>query len=284
MKYNTLSFGGELWVAYPAGLRFPSAFAQSYPFRGRRIVSKVLYSLNRLHIDKVLLRKTEMVPFVKDIAGAEGVAFFWPSRKRSTGRFYGYKVSNDRICEYWKIGVTEQECERIKRESHNSNIAAAFAEGVFEVAKCLGVEDGETFTIARYEPLPACAKSLSLTDEVLAKVKQARLKIAAAGYQHGDFGWHNLKICGDKLWVLDWEEMSQDLPKLTDEISFEIMRAHYNKGLSIQETWSLIKTRYCKNHARTREVLETFESMYNRKIALETELLLLCRCYVESTQ
>ena len=284
MKYNTLSFGGELWVAYPTGLRFPEAFAQCYPFRGRGIVSKMLYSLNRLHIDKVLLRKIEMVPFVKDIAGAESVAFFWPSRKRSTGRFYGYKVTNDRICEYWKIGVTGQERERIKRESHNSNIAAAFAEGVFEVAKCLGVENDANLTIARYEPLPVDAKSLPLTGEVLAKVKQARLKIAAAGYQHGDFGWHNLKICGDKLWVLDWEEMSQDLPKLTDEISFEMMLAHYNKGLSIQETWSLIKMRHCENPVGARKVLETFESMFNRKLTMEAELLLLCRNYVESMQ
>ena len=272
MKYNTFSFGGELWVAYPAGLRFPAAFAQCYPFRGRGIVSKVLYSLNRLHIDKVLLRETEMVPFVKDIAGAEGVAFFWPSRKRSSGRFYGYRVKGNRLYEYWKIGTSDLERIALRREAENVEVACRISGGTFEVPRLLGVKDENGMTVARYQPLPEDAKSLPLTAKWMDRVMKARDAIYSAGYQHGDFGWHNLKISGDSLWILDWEEMSDKLPPLTDEISFESMLDYYNLGKPLNEVWKKIEQKCVCNIYNKVDVENALKSMCDRRIAMGAEL------------
>lgn len=268
MKRLELTIRGEKWVSYPVKMRFPKFFLKTYPFRGRGMVSRVLYSLNKLHLDRLLLRSTETSPFVGIGGDIDDVAFFWPSKTRSTGRFYGYMVDGGRVCEYWKIGVTEDERNRIKREARNSDIAAAFADGVFMVAKCHGVEDSHDLTVARYDPLPEDADWLPTTDESFANVERARLKIEAAGYRHGDFGWHNVKIANGKLWILDWEEMSRDLPKLTDVILLETSYAYYRQRKPLICILEDFTKKYLEDKVIASDAIAAVEDLHLRKMSM----------------
>ena len=268
MKRLELIIRGEKLVSYPTTMRFPKFFSKTYPFRGRGIVSRALYLLNRLHLDRLLLNSTESSPLDGIGSDVDDVAFFWPSKTRSTGRFYGYRVDGGRVCEYWKIGVTEDERNRIKREVRNSDVAAAFADGVFMVAKCRGVEDVRDLTVARYDPLPEEADWLPTTDESFSKVESARLKIEAAGFRHGDFGWHNVKIANGKLWILDWEEMSEVLPKLTDAVSLETSYAYYWQRKPLVQVLEDFSKKYLENNVTVSDAVATVEDLYSRKMSM----------------
>ena len=263
-----LDVKGEQWVSYPRGLDFPKAFASCYPFRGRGIVSRVLYCMNKLHLDRVLLPRGRPPNVPQNLLG--DVAFFWPSRKRSTDRFYGYRVVGGEIGEYLKFATADVERNALRREASNVRKASEFAGTAFNVVTCTGVEDTECLTIAKYSALPATAKSLPIDEKWLGRVEKARRAISEAGFQHGDFGWHNLKADDDdRLWILDWEEMDAALPKLTDEVSFYSMLDHYNRGKTVEEVWRSL----CRMHSEEADELgEAIRSMKKRGIAMGREL------------
>lgn len=219
MKYLELRIRNERWVAYPFGMRFPAEFKRNYPFRGRGLVSKLLFIINRLGADRFVLRTTLCDRFEK--VGLNDVAYFWPSGNRSKGRFYGYRVNGDVVVEYLKLAETAIEKKRILREVNNVAKALAIQNRSFEVPRCIGVEEYKNILVARYEPLPTDATSVPTSQCWYEKVDGVRKQIAKAGYSHGDFSWHNIKTNGQQLWVLDWEEMRQGVDPLIDKVSLE---------------------------------------------------------------
>lgn len=265
MDCISLKIRGEQWVVYPKGLKFPKAFARLYPFRGRGFVSAALWLLNRIGADSVILPRRPNALLFDD------VACFWPSRRRSTGRYYGYRVRNGVIVEYLKFGVTDAECVMLRREAENVSRILAIAPRSFVVPKCVGLEEKSGTLIVRYEPLPESAVDVPLSEGWRSKIRWAQKEIAAAGYQHGDFGRHNCKACGNDLWILDWEELSSTLPSLLDEVSFGVMEDYYIWGKTIDAISSELMNRYS---GRKSELFCAVCSMRDRRIALGEELLL----------
>lgn len=212
-------------MAYPKGMRFPGSFRKNYPFRGRGIVAKVLYAINRIGIDKVLLPSAD--DKLLDGIDIDNVAYFWPSARRSTSRFYGYRVNNGLVVEYLKFGLTDKEKDRLRQEADNVSRALAIADRTFEVPKCIGVEERNGVLVARYEPLPETAEDVPAADAWYSKVDAVRKQIAYEGYSHGDFSWHNFKTDGRRLWILDWEEMREGVDPLIDQTSLEYGYAIY---------------------------------------------------------
>ena len=225
MRFLELKVRGERWLAYPCGMRFPRSFRRNYPFRGRSIVAKILYALNRIGLDKMLL-PTMNDDFLERI-GIDDVAYFWPSQKRSTSRFYGYRVDDGTVKEYLKFGQSDAERRILQREAENVSKAFAIPNRDFEVPKCVGMEDRPGCFVVRYESLPETARYLPVAAEWFARVDRARRQIADAGYSHGDFSWHNFKTDGQRLWILDWEEMRSGADELIDRTSLEYGYAIY---------------------------------------------------------
>lgn len=216
---------GERWLAYPCGMRFPRAFRRNYPFRGRGVIAKILYAINRVGADRVFL------PTVKDnlLSGInfDDVAYFWPSRIRSVSRFYGYRVDAGAVKEYLKFGQTDTEKRILQREAENVSKALAIPNRDFDVPKCLGMEDKPGCFVVRYEPLPEAAHDVPVAAEWFDRIDRVRRQIADAGYSHGDFSWHNFKTDGRRLWILDWEEMRTGVDELIDRTSLEYGYAIY---------------------------------------------------------
>ena len=103
---------GERWVSYPLGFHFPKEFIRIYPFRGRGLISKMLYVLNRLRVDAKILRHASPPLTLSN----KDVAFFWPAPIRSRNRYYGYMVQDRRVVEYWKIAVSDEEKVAVRQE------------------------------------------------------------------------------------------------------------------------------------------------------------------------
>ena len=225
MRFLELRVRGERWLAYPCGMKFPRSFRRNYPFRGRGIVAKILYAFNRIGLDKMLL------PTVKDDLlegiGNDDVAYFWPSRKRSTSRFYGYRVDGGAVMEYLKFGQSDAEKCILQQEAENVSKALSIPNREFEVPPCVGMEDRPGCFVVRYEPLPDAVYDVPVTSEWFARIDRARRQIADAGYSHGDFSWHNFKTDGRRLWILDWEEMRTGVDELIDRTSLEYGYAIY---------------------------------------------------------
>ena len=234
MNYSELRIRGERWLAYPKGMRFPRSFRRNYPFRGRGIVAKVLYALNRIGIDKLFL--SSVADNLLDGIAIDNVAYFWPSAKRSTSRFYGYRVRDGKVSEYLKCGLTEAEKAVLRREASNVSKALEIGNRDFEVPQCLGVEERAGVLVARYEPLPEIATDVPVAEEWYSRVDAVRKQIASAGYSHGDFSWHNFKTDGRKLWILDWEEMREGVDPLVDQTSLEYGYAIYWRHKPIELT------------------------------------------------
>lgn len=270
MAYLSLRINGELWAEYPVGLHFPSAFKRCYPMRGSGKVSYALYLMNKFRLDRLFLgKKTSSIPEIVEMPEMVNVAFFWPAASRSTARFYGYKVVDGEMIEYVKIGRGDEERRILRQEAKNTMTAKTISNDVFEVASCLGILETDNMTIVRYQCLPGDVQEVPINDYWLGRIDKARCQIASAGYQHGDFGWHNLKVAKGKLWVLDWEEMSNNLPKLVDEISFVSMLNHYNRGFTEEEVWKII----IKKHGETKaDVQLAVKSMASRGIAMGVKL------------
>lgn len=225
MKYRELKIRGERWLAYPKGMRFPRAFRSNYPFRGRGIVAKVLYAINLIGIDKVLLPL--MGDKLLDEIDIDNVAYFWPSVRRSASRFYGYRVNDGSVVEYLKFGLTDKEKDRLRHEAENGSKALAIADRTFEVPQCVGIEERNGILVVRYEPLPEASTDVPVTEKWYSTVDAARKQIADAGYSHGDFSWHNFKTDGRRLWILDWEEMREGVDPDVDLTSLEYGYAIY---------------------------------------------------------
>lgn len=216
---------GERWLAYPCGMKFPRSFRRNYPFRGRGIVAKILYAFNRVGVDNVLLHRVE--DGLLEGIGSEDVAYFWPSHKRSTSRFYGYKVDGGAVKEYLKFGQSDAEKRILRHEAENVANALAIPNRDFEVPQCVGMEEKPGCFVVRYEPLPDAVHDVPVTVEWFARVDRARRQIAGAGYSHGDFSWHNFKTDGQRLWILDWEEMRTGVDESIDRTSLEYGYAIY---------------------------------------------------------
>jgi len=225
LRFLELRVRGERWLAYPLGMKFPRSFRRNYPFRGRGIVAKILYALNRVGVDNVLLHRVE--DGLLEGIGIEDVAYFWPSHKRSTSRFYGYKVDGGAVKEYLKFGQSDAEKRILRHEAENVANALAIPNRDFEVPQCVGMEEKPGCFVVRYEPLPDAVHDVPVTVEWFARVDRARRQIAGAGYSHGDFSWHNFKTDGQRLWILDWEEMRTGVDELIDRTSLEYGYAIY---------------------------------------------------------
>lgn len=265
-KNLTLEIKGEIWVSYPYGLAFPHSFAHAYPFRGRGIVSRVLYLMNRLHIDRLLLKKTK-VPGLSDEL-MSNVAFFWPSSKRSAGRFYGYKVTDGAVTEYLKLATTEEEKNALRREANNVRIAKSLSSKIFFVPGVVGIEEsGGTLTV-RYEPLPSDAVECPLNEKWIGKVKAAHRVISEAGYSHGDFAWHNFKASGEDLWIVDWEEMRQTKNCLVDEICLECGLAYYWQHKSIAQVMEMFRSKYGCNASTRAMAKDAVDDLESRRITM----------------
>ena len=261
-----LEIKGERWVSYPPRLRFPRSFATIYPFRGRGVVSRVLYWLHKVGIDKLIL-KSVVPPTIAKQFGFD-VAFFWPSRMRSKSRFYGYGVNDGKVVEYIKFAMGEAECLTLDREATNTISAGEISNNLFHVPKVLGVESAGDILAVRFQPIPEDAHVCQLSDDWLARVRDARRQIENAGYMHGDFAWHNFKAAGEKLWILDWEEMRKSENRLVDEICLECGLAYYWQHKPIEQVMEMFRSKYgCK--ASTRMMAkEAVDDLARRKITM----------------
>lgn len=261
-----LEIKGEKWVSYPSRMRFPRSFARNYPFRGRGVVSRALYWLHRMGMDKFILKRVAP-PTIASQFGFE-VAFFWPSRIRSTSRFYGYGVKDGKVVEYIKFAMGEAERLTLEREAKNTIHAGAIANLLFRVPRVLGVHEyGEAFAV-RYQPLPEDAHVCPLTDDWIARARDARRQIEAAGYRHGDFAWHNFRAAGEKLWILDWEEMRQAKNCLGDEICLECGLAYYWQHKPIAQVVKMFRSKYGCNASTRAMAKEAVEDLARRKVTM----------------
>lgn len=270
MKSNLcLKIRGEPWVSYPFEMRFPLHFASIYPFRGRGFVSRLLFVMNRIRFDRfVLSHGNPPLPYPY-----EEVAWFWPSASRSIGRYYGYKVENGRIVEYIKVAVSDKEKAALKREVANvSEIMAARPRG-FRIPAVRGVVEIDGCLVSRFDPLPPDAKALPDKPAWLEKVELARKEIASLGLSHGDFLSHNIKVAGDALWIIDWEEMMHDAPVLLDEISFNTAFMYFNRKKSIGEVCNWLSSTYLLNEESRQEAITALRSMASRNVGLGGKIL-----------
>lgn len=274
-SFLKLQLKGETWVAYPKGLCFPSRFARFYPFRGRGIVARILYSLNRLHLDRLLLRTVESA-FEGTYSGLEDVAFFWPSRLRATDRFYGYRVQNGRIVEYLKFATSSTSRVQLAREVDNVRTIVAKTPKMFNLPTCRATEVQGDLMVARFDPLPDDAEDVPYVLPWIERVADCRHELEEYGFAHGDFCLHNMKACGDKLWVIDWEEMMRDAPSRLDEITFFVVSSFFCNHWSMERIWSECETRYMTDVQSTSVFIAVVKSMAARRIALGRNLLAMC--------
>ena len=266
MDNLALVVGGETWVSYPRAMSFPEWFRQNYPFRGRGVISRLLYLCNKLRIDRVVLKKTPPPEVPEELMSS--VAFFWPSSKRSTARFYGYRVEACSVTEYLKLSTTEAEKKVLLREAENVKIAKSISSGAFFVPDFIGMEDNGKTLAVRYHALPSNATTCPVDDKWIGKVKSALKIISAGGYVHGDFAWHNFKAVGDDLWILDWEEMSKDLPRLSDEIELETSVAFYWKKEPLCIVLRDFDERYLSDAAVASDTVLAIKDLRARRISM----------------
>lgn len=262
----TLHIKGERWVSYPRGMRFPRSFAENYPFRGRGIVSRLLYWFHSAGLDKLVLNVGERPPIASRF-GFE-IAFFWPSKVRSSTRFYGYGVKDGKVVEYIKFATGESERSTLEREAENTMRACKITKHLFMVPEVLGCEEDSDCFAVRYQPLPEDAKVCPLTDDWVARVRDARRQIASAGYMHGDFAWHNFRASGGKLWILDWEEMKELGNPLVDEICLECGLAYYWRHTPIGKVIAAFHASYGGDASLSAKARAAVEDLARRKITM----------------
>ena len=257
---------GEKWVSYPLSLKFPWRFSSTYPFRGRGIVSRLLFVANRFCIDRLFLhRETSPLPF-------ENVAWFWPSPGRSTKRFYGYRVAAGHVVTYIKV-ASGDEMARLAKEVENVKKICSRSPKSFKVPQCLSIHTIKEFLVAEFEPLPEGAIDIPDSPEVMDKVRAAREEIVSFGYAHGDYLSHNIKIANGMLWIIDWEEMKDAATALLDEISFNTAFLHFHRGKSIRHVCKWFISAYLSDSKMRDDALAALHSMAERKVGLGGKLL-----------
>ena len=265
-KWLSLCVRGEKWAAYPKGMSFPEMFVSTYPLRGRGLVSKVLYAANKMGLDRLLLRNAE--PPILPEGVSQNIALFWPAPSRSTGRFYGFVVDGSKVVEFVKFATSEEEKCILRREAENTLIANDIADGLFRVPEILGqCEDAGTFAV-RYRAVPVDAATPPVDAEWIARARDAIKRIAAHGYSHGDFSWHNLKAAGENLWILDWEELRRGAPQLSDEICFETGLEYYWKHMPLQKVLDDFAARYGFDSASREAAKLAVDDLHRRRISM----------------
>lgn len=265
--YNlAIDIKGERWVSYPSRIKFPRSFAVNYPFRGSGIASRVLYYLHKTGLDRLALNKV-VQPAIASQFDFD-VAFFWPSRIRSSSRFYGYGVKDGKVIEYIKFAIGAAERLILDKEYKNTIRACEITNHMFQVPEVLGVETfGDVFAV-RYQPLPEEAHTCPLSDEWIARARDARRQIQAAGYIHGDFSWHNFKAAGEKLWIVDWEEMRKTENYLVDKICLECGLDYYWRHASIEKVMAAFCREYGRDARLRAKAGEAVEDLAQRKITM----------------
>ncbi len=276
MTWLQLALKGEVWAEYGLGLCFPKLFRRVYPMRGGGLVSKALYGINKCRLDGLLLKHVDSSGLSVSHTGFEDVAFFYPAASRSVTRYYGYRVRNGVAISYLKFARTQGESALIRREVENTMLAERIPNRSFGVPHCRDCREigasGHCF--AEFDLLPESAITISGSPEMEDKVAEVRRQIANAGLVHGDFAAQNIKIDSTgRLWIIDWEEASCDLPALCDEISYWTAKEHYGRGASIGEVWELFKRRYLDHGSKEESARAALQSMAARKIAMGRELL-----------
>ena len=270
---DSLAFAvaGIPWVVYPSRMRFPKEFATIYPFRGRGVVSRMLFILNRLGLDRFLLREAEQP--LADLLVDGKIAWFWPAPSRSKGRFYGYCIREEKISEYIKVAAVEAEKAALKREVKNLKFMTGKNPATFKFPRLIDLEEKEDFLFARFEPLPSDSKPLPNNSEWLKKVERARKEIASFGIAHGDFLSHNMKVSGEDLWIIDWEELMLTPPVLLDEISFKtaFLFFHCHKSLAWVCKWFTYT--YLSDKTRREDAIASLKSMRDRNVGLGGAIL-----------
>ena len=283
MDYLSLCIKGEIWAAYPKGLSFPRMFAHFFPSRGSGRVSKVLYLLNKIRLDRFILpsrENLEQLDCLKSFKYDYGnLAFFWPSPHRSAGRFYAYKLGagkKPRIEEYFKIATSEEEKMRLECEAQNNIVASRLSNGVFKVPTYLGKDESVSASVFRYEALPEDADDIKCSALTLTIVAKAYERIRNAGYQHRDFTMHNCKTVGNNLWVLDWENMaalSDTVPRLMDEISFWLCKEYYYERKNPVEIAASFRVRYLGSAGNVgNEAYDSLKALANDNFFLANEV------------
>lgn len=257
-------------MAYPFGMRFPHAFRAVYPFRGRGMIARWLYWMNRLRLDQLFLKRVRLEGAVFE--ETSNVAYFWPSALRSCGRFYGYVVEEGRIVQYLKLATDKINKDLLLHEVESVKIAESISDGLFRVPSCKGVKDCGHILIAKFDPIPNDAVVPPMTKFWYDKAIKARDVIAKAGYSHGDFHWHNFKAAGDDLWVFDWEEMSAGRSRLVDEITLDFGLKIFKNGESIEQVKKEFQKRYCGSSDVWAAARAAVKDICERKIALWRQL------------
>ena len=280
MTWLQLSLKGEIWAEYGLGLRFPRLFRRAYPMRGGGRVSKVLYWMNKCRLDGLLLKHVDSSSLKVSHTGFEDVAFFYPAASRSTTRYYGYRVKDGAAVSYLKFATTPAEASLIRREVANTRFAERIPNRSFGVPHCRDCreigESGHCF--AEFDLLPESAVTIQSSQEIDVKVEKVRRQIADAGFVHGDFAAQNIKVdSSGRLWVIDWEEASGELPSLCDEISYWTAMEHYGRGVPLSGVWESFKRRYLDRGDLKDDARAALQSMAERKIAMGRELLAMWR-------
>lgn len=260
-------------MAYPCGMRFPHAFKDVYPFRGRGKIARGLYWMNRLRLDQLILKRTRLEEAV--FAKTSDVAYFWPSALRSKERFYGYRVKDGSIVEYQKFATTDGERRKLECEVSNAKQVFAIRNRVFEVPRCIDVDDVGGWLRVRYEPLPADAHNVPNETRWLKKAEEACAQLHSFGLIHGDFAVHNLKVAGGKLWILDWEEMTAGANELIDRIVLNVTFWRYIQGLPSPQVWTNFANKFLDENKRIDlpKVRDAVKDLAVRKIAFGDFLL-----------
>jgi aminoglycoside phosphotransferase (APT) family kinase protein len=61
---------------------------------------------------------------------------------------------------------------------------------------------------------------------------------------HGDLARQNIRFSGDTPWIIDWEEMTEQGPCLTDKICFELCVWYYELGWPLDKVFNEFMSRY----------------------------------------
>lgn len=252
----------QRWVSYPRDVAFPRQFKEVYPFRGRGVVSRALFFLHESKLDRIFLCKdAPPLPF-------DDVAWFWPSSKRSVNRFYGYRLNDGYVRGYIKVAIGGEEGHRLEREVDNVRTIASKAPKTFKVPKCIACRAMGEYLLAEFEPLPEDSHDIPDSNDVLGKVCVAREEIASFGYSHGDFLSHNVKLAHDGLWIIDWEEMSQNATRLLDQVSFETAFMFFHRHKSLNEVCDWFAESYLTDAERVKDAIAALKSMASRRVGL----------------
>lgn len=89
---------------------------------------------------------------------------------------------------------------------------------------------------------------------------------------HGDFAGHNFRRASGRIWVLDWEEMTEKGPVLADEVCFFLSTRRFDLGWSMEKVGSAFRRLYLETPFRT-TAIQAVAYLYGRKISMGREII-----------